>query len=147
MSKKNAITRPPDHTLPDTPGPDADGAALATHYRRVQEFIATHAYDVFVRLCGWCLADAQEFKRMDDPHSDFMYCSERCQQAAAQMVAKRQPAGQLAGRAKEAAELARLLEVADKRSTEKKARGKQKRAGTMKKTAARRRVFDRLRRG
>jgi len=77
------IATRPDATIANAPDANAGAEALREHYKLVQTFMATRAYDVFAYVCHWCLKDEQEYPHKDDPRGQRVYCSVRCQEAAA----------------------------------------------------------------
>ena len=70
--------------IEDTPGPNAGTDALVAHYKRLQERLATTAYDTAMWLCLWCGCDAERIcSRPGTRGGQYIYCSTRCADAAA----------------------------------------------------------------
>lgn len=87
--KRSDQPKPVDRpTLPilklgNVPGPEADANDLRTHYRRVKEVMAIHAYDDVINACHWCcgMEEPLAYSKVDNPRSTHMFCSGRCASA------------------------------------------------------------------
>lgn len=66
--------------LDNVPGPEADAETLKTHYRRVQNIMATHRYEDVIYICHWCCDGDAELAFADPAgkHGSRKYCSARC---------------------------------------------------------------------
>ncbi len=116
--RKQWTPAPAVEPMKDVPGPDADATALREHYRAVQNVRACHRYDDIVTRCYWCLADDQQVPRRGTRGGGNIYCTDRCADAADAYHIK------VLERGREIPP--DIIEVAQRRTSEKKKRGRPK---------------------